>query len=66
VPNRGRWRAGHEGPYMPERVPGVVLAAGPGIKAGRIADAKIVDVAPTILDILGVTPAWNVDGKIWR
>ena len=62
-PNRGRWRGGHEGPYAPELVPGIFLAAGPHVRQARLEDTRIVDVAPTILRALGITPPADMDGR---
>jgi hypothetical protein len=38
-------------------------AVGPGIRAGtRIGDASTLDLAPTVLDLLGVKPPPHLDG----
>jgi len=64
--NTGRWRAGHEGPHEPERVAGIWLAAGPGIPPRQRADARIVDIAPTALRLLGLEPPADMDGRpLW-
>jgi len=64
--NCGRWRAGHEGPHAPDLVAGVLLAAGPGIPAGWLEGARIVDVAPTALSLLGQEPPAGMDGRrLW-
>lgn len=39
------------------------LAAGPDIGKGRLAKVRNIDVAPTILGILGVRPASSVEGR---
>jgi predicted AlkP superfamily phosphohydrolase/phosphomutase len=62
-PNRGRWRGGHEGPYAPEQVPGIVLVAGPHIRPAQWRGARIVDIAPTILSTLGIAPPAHMDGQ---
>lgn len=47
--------------------PGFVLMHGPGIRAGETLDqAHILDLAPTILDRLGVAPPEHMTGRIWR
>jgi predicted AlkP superfamily phosphohydrolase/phosphomutase len=47
--------------------PGFVLAAGPGIAAGQTLEGgDILDVAPTLLSFLGVTPPQEMHGKVWR
>jgi predicted AlkP superfamily phosphohydrolase/phosphomutase len=43
-----------------------VLARGPGIPAGeRIEQGHIVDLAPTILTLLGVDPPPSLEGRAW-
>jgi len=61
--NHGRWRGGHEGPYAPDQVPGIFLAAGADIRHTQLRDATIVDVAPTILTMLGLKPTSEMDGQ---
>ncbi len=44
---------------------GILIAHGPGIAAGtRIADARIIDLAPTILHTFGVEKPADMDGAI--
>ena len=44
---------------------GVFIAKGPGIKPGfRVEKASIIDVAPTILQVFGVPPQHEMDGRI--
>ncbi len=62
-PNHSRWRAGHEGPYAPEAVRGVFLAAGPGIPHGREANMRIVDVLPTLCRLWGLPLPAHLDGR---
>ena len=62
--NRTWWSGGHEGPYLPEDIPGVLLMAGPGIPSGAHLDApRIVDVAPTILHLLGLDVPAHMEGR---
>jgi predicted AlkP superfamily phosphohydrolase/phosphomutase len=43
-----------------------VIGRGPGIAAGRVLrDGHIVDLAPTILAMLGVEPPARMDGRAW-
>jgi hypothetical protein len=49
--NETRWRGGHEGPYLPEDVPGVYVISRADVE---LDGAGLVDVAPTILSLLGV------------
>ncbi|WP_330354403.1 alkaline phosphatase family protein [Streptomyces chartreusis] len=56
---------GHGGSSVEERRT-FVLATGPGIAAGaRPIDTRLVDVVPTVLKQLGITPdpSWGLDGK---
>ncbi|NIN66700.1 MAG: hypothetical protein GTO63_18835 [Anaerolineae bacterium] len=60
------------GPYSnrytgSHRMNGVFLAHGPDIKkSARLSDAKIYDVAPTILHIFGVAIPTDMDGRVLR
>lgn len=62
-PNQSRWRAGHEGPYAPEAVCGVFLAAGPGIPHGKGNNVHIVDVLPTLCRLWGRPVPAHLDGR---
>ncbi|HEY80562.1 MAG TPA: hypothetical protein EYP25_02535 [Anaerolineae bacterium] len=42
---------------------GILAAAGPGIPAGEAADARLMDLAPTILHLLGLPAAESMDGR---
>ena len=42
------------------------LAAGPHIGRGTVWRVSHIDVAPTIMRILGVRPASTVDGRVLR
>jgi predicted AlkP superfamily phosphohydrolase/phosphomutase len=43
---------------------GMLIAAGPGIQAGgEISGARLVDMAPTIMKLLNVTPPEELDGR---
>jgi len=43
---------------------GIFLAYGPGIKKGQRIDAKIYDVAPTVLHIFGLPVPKDMDGRV--
>jgi len=44
---------------------GVFIARGPGIKRGyRVENARIIDVAPTILRFFGIPPPDDIDGRV--
>jgi len=63
-PNRGAWSGGHEGPYRPADVPGLLFLHGPGIPgAVEVQRARMVDLAPTLLQFLGVQPPSRLDGR---
>ena len=65
VPRQGRWVAGHEGPYRPQDVPGVLLAAGPAVRAeGPGAKPRLMDLAPTLLSALGVPIPAHMEGRV--
>jgi len=62
--NRTWWSGGHEGPYLPQDIPGVLLMAGPGVPPDLRLDApRIVDVAPTVLRLLGVDAPPHIEGR---
>jgi len=64
-PNRSQWSGGHEGPYLPGDVPGVLLVAGQGIKPGvELDNARLIDVAPTILHLLGEAVPAGMEGRV--
>lgn len=46
------------------RPDGILIVAGPGVPAGApISDANIIDLAPTILSLLGISPPSDMDGR---
>jgi hypothetical protein len=58
------WSGGHEGPYLPAQVPGIAVLWGPGIAPGRVpAAAGLVDIAPTVLRLLGIAPPAAMEGR---
>ena len=63
--NHTWWSGGHEGPYLPQEIPGVLLMAGPGISRGGHLDApRITDIAPTILYLLGLDVPSHMEGRV--
>jgi arylsulfatase A-like enzyme len=47
--------------------PGVLIAAGPGIPAGTtVKSATLLDIAPTILTLLGLPAAADMPGRVLR
>ncbi len=43
---------------------GIFLAHGPGVRPGEVAGARITDLAPTILSLLGVPVPDDMDGRV--
>ncbi|MGQ9566575.1 MAG: alkaline phosphatase family protein [Anaerolineae bacterium] len=65
APRQGRWAAGHEGPYRPQDVPGLLLAAGPAVQAGGPGTKPhLMDLAPTLLSALGVPVPAHMEGRV--
>jgi hypothetical protein len=52
--------------YNPEQrsMSAIFIAAGPDIRHRELEKVRNIDVAPTILDLLGVQPAATVEGKV--
>ncbi|MEZ7968466.1 MAG: alkaline phosphatase family protein [Rubritalea sp.] len=52
------------GPAVWHRNQGVIAMAGPGVKQGEtIVGANLLDIAPTVLNLLGLPAAKDMDGK---
>jgi len=45
---------------------GVVLALGPGVPAGEVEGANIVDLAPTVLHAMGMAVPADMDGQVLK
>jgi len=52
-----RWSANH-------RPEGIMVVAGPGIRSGYKTEAQIVDMAPTVLHMLGLPVPSTMDGSV--
>ncbi len=52
------WREGWHEPN------GVLVGAGPAIACGSVNGARLMDLAPTLLRILGFKPAAHMDGRV--
>jgi predicted AlkP superfamily phosphohydrolase/phosphomutase len=59
-PTPGHNPEGRSGNHRPQ---GMLIAAGPGVKSGAIRNADILDLAPTILALLGQPIPAAMDGK---
>jgi bisphosphoglycerate-independent phosphoglycerate mutase (AlkP superfamily) len=44
----------------------MLIAVGPGVKTGTIQEANILDIAPTILSLLGQPVPAEMEGKPLR
>jgi predicted AlkP superfamily phosphohydrolase/phosphomutase len=54
APNLSPWSGGHEGPYLPSDIPGIYVVRGGGDAVANWEDPGLVDVAPTVLHLLGL------------
>lgn len=62
--SRSQRRLVHTGNH---RMDGVLMLAGPGVRAGEeIADASVLDIAPTLLYMLGLPIPGIMDGRVLR
>jgi predicted AlkP superfamily phosphohydrolase/phosphomutase len=61
--NLRRWIERYDVPGGTHRTTGILVAAGPGIRPGRVA-ANLVDAAPTILAAAGVPVPDDLDGRV--
>jgi predicted AlkP superfamily phosphohydrolase/phosphomutase len=59
-PTPGQNPEGRSGNHQPQ---GLLIAAGPGIKSGNIEGAHILDLAPTMLRLLGQPIPDYMEGK---
>lgn len=66
--DRGKRGAGSHASLSPFDTHNTLIAAGPDFKAGFLSNVPSgnVDIAPTVLDILGVTPPKAMDGRVLR
>jgi hypothetical protein len=39
------------------------ILAGPGVRSGASLDCRLIDVAPTIMEVAGITPTIELDGS---
>lgn len=59
IENRERGKRSCHTPY------GVIYARGPAIASGDpLAEAQVIDIAPTALQILGISPPPSLDGRV--
>ncbi len=53
------------GPTGDHRMDGIVIASGPGFRTGALPrDAELLDIAPTVLQLLGVPVPEDMDGRV--
>lgn len=63
APNHTPWSGGHEGPYLPDEVAGIYLFWGDRVPAGaKIGAASLVDIAPTVLSLVGIKSPVAMEG----
>jgi len=62
--NDRRWHDVYTSPAGTHRPEGILIAAGPGVRAGRIDTADLVDLAPTLLALADVAIPSDVDGRV--
>ena len=63
-PNLSAWSGGHEGPYLPSDVAGMVAMAGPHVPAAEVPqDGGLQDIAPTVLYLLGLGIPGGMSGR---
>jgi len=63
VNDNPRWSGGHDGTHDPADVPGILGVLGPGIRNREGVKVHLWDVAPTVLDLMGITVPVDMDGK---
>jgi len=63
VNSNPRWSGGHDGTHDPLDVPGIIGVLGPGIQSSQELQIPLWDVAPTILNLMGVPIPTDMDGK---
>ena len=58
------WHDVYAKPAGTHRPEGILVAAGPGVRTGRIPAVDLIDVAPTLLALAGVGIPEDVDGRV--
>jgi predicted AlkP superfamily phosphohydrolase/phosphomutase len=56
----GRWTSGTHSMAPP----GIILFAGPGVRPQHLSRTSVLDLAPTILALLGVPPSKDMSGRV--
>jgi len=62
VNDNPRWSGGHDGTHDPNDVPGILAILGPEIQGGREIQARLRDIAPSILNIMNIPIPNDMDG----
>ena len=63
VTDHGEFASGRKGMHKNN---GFIIAAGPGIRKHNFQNASVLDVAPTILYIMGFPVAQDMDGNVMK
>jgi len=63
VNDNPRWSGGHDGTHDPADVPGIIGVYGPGIQGGKKLRVHLWDIAPTILNLMGISVPRDMDGE---
>jgi predicted AlkP superfamily phosphohydrolase/phosphomutase len=58
------WHDVYPKPGGTHRPEGILVAAGPGMRTGRVPPVELIDVAPTLLALAGVGIPDDVDGRM--
>jgi predicted AlkP superfamily phosphohydrolase/phosphomutase len=61
MPTPGKNTDGRGGNHRPH---GFLLAAGPGVGHGQVAGASILDLAPTVYSLFGISPPAEMRGQV--
>lgn len=63
VNDNPRWSGGHDGTHNPLDVPGIIGIFGPRIPRRKELRVPLWDIAPTILNLMGISIPADMDGK---
>jgi predicted AlkP superfamily phosphohydrolase/phosphomutase len=59
------WTGIHEGPFEPDLISGFIILHGPHFRSQeKLKEAEAIDFAPTVLEVMGISPLKEMDGKV--